>query len=210
MKVTIKRQAQWLLLAAMALGIATALLGAASQAVWTDSDAVGGNEFATGSVSLTTDKATAIWVAVSAAAPGTIATGPLTVTNNGTLELRYAVSGSNTDTTLAAGINLRIGLEGPDAGTDCEFPYHNSDGTTTTLADDTQLFAGTLDTAALIGSSAQGQDPTPGGGDRVLADGASEVLCFSVVLPDSAANTLQSRTNTTTFTFDSEQTLNNP
>ncbi len=204
----IMRQTKWILVALMAIGGLAALLGAASQAIFTDTDAVGTNDFATGSVSLTTSPTSAIWSPETAAAPGTIATGSLTVTNDGTLELRYAVSGSNTDATLAAGMNVRIGEEGITAG--CEFPYHNSDGTLITLTDDTPLFAGTLDTALLIGNAAQGQDATPGGGDRTLASLANEVLCFSVVLPDGAANSLQSLSNTTTFTFDSEQTLNNP
>ena len=78
--------------------------------------------------------------------------------------------------------------------------------TSTTLTDDTQLFAGALDTAALIGSSAQGADA----GDRTLAASNNEVLCFAVVLPDTAGNSLQGLSNTTTFTFDSEQTTNNP
>jgi len=197
--------ANWILVGVIAIGGLAALLGVASQAIWTDTDAVGGNDFATGSVSLTTSPTTAIWTAVTGAAPGTIATGPLTVTNAGTLDLRYAVTGANTQATLAAGMNVRIGLEGPDAGTVCEFPYHNADGTATSLLDDTQLFAGTLDTAALIGSNVQGAQA----GDRALVAGVNEILCFSVVLPNTAANTLQSLSNTTTFTFDSEQTLNN-
>ncbi len=171
--------------------------------MFTDTDSVGSNTFATGTVSLTTSPTSAVWTAVSDAVPGDTATGSLTVTNAGSLQLRYAVSGSNTDATLSAGMNLRIGLQ---AGGSCDFPYHNADGTTTTLTDDTQLFAGALDTAALIGSNAQGADA----GDRTLAAAANEVLCFAVVLPDTAGNTLQGLTNTTTFTFDSEQTTNNP
>ena len=209
MSQTLKRQTKWILVALMAIGGLAALLGAASQAIFTDTDAVGTNDFATGTVSLTTTPTNTIWTAVTAAVPGTIAAGPLTVDNDGTLDLRYAVSGGNTDATLAAGMNVRIGLEGPDAGTVCEFPYHNTDGTVTTLTDDTPLFAGTLDTALLIGNVATGQDASPGGGDRALVAGANEVLCFSVVLPLSAINTLQGLSNTTTFTFDSEQTLNN-
>ena len=58
----------------------------------------------------------------------------------------------------------------------------------------------------LIGSTAPGNDA----GDRTLAAAATEDLCFSVVLPDSASNTLQSLSTVTTFTFESEQTLNNP
>ena len=205
---TVKRHTKWILVALIAIGGLAALLGAASQAIWTDSDAVGGNDFATGSISLTTSPTTAIWTAVIDQVPGDRATGSLTVTNAGTAELRYAVSGSNTDATLSAGMNVRTGEEGVTAG--CEFPYHNPDGTLTALTDDTPLFAGTLDTALLIGNSAQGQDAAPGGGDRTLTAGANEVLCFSVVLPLSAANSLQSSSNTTTFTFDSEQTSNNP
>ena len=196
----------WLLVGVIAIGGLAALLGAASQAIWTDTDPVGSNSFGTGSVSLTAaDTPSPMWN-VTAAAPGDIATGQITVTNDGSLELRYAVTGSNTDATLAAGMNLRIGLEGPDGGTGCEFPYHNADGTTTTITDDTQLIATTLDTAVLVGSNIQGNDS----GDRTLAAAAFEELCFSVVLPDTAANGLQSLTNVTTFTFDSEQTLNNP
>ncbi len=199
--------AKWILVTLIAIGGLAALLGAASQAIWTDTDPVGGNQFDGGTVSLTTTPTTAIWTAVTTGAPGDRATGSLTVTNAGTLSLRYAVSGSVTNATLAAGMNVRIGEEGVTAG--CEFPYHNTDGTLVTLSDDTPLFAGTLDTALLIGNSAQGQDATPGGGDRTLTAGANEVLCFSVVLPLSAGNSLQTLSNTTTFTFDSEQTSNN-
>jgi predicted ribosomally synthesized peptide with SipW-like signal peptide len=179
------------------------LLSLSVLAVFTDTDSVGTNDFATGSVVLTTSPTSTIWTAVSAAVPGDKATGTLTVTNGGTLQFRYAVSGSNTDATLSAAMNIRIGLQ---AGGSCDFPYHNNDGTTTTFTDDTQLFAGALDTAALIGSSAQGADA----GDRTLAASANEVLCFAVVLPDTAGNSVQGLSNTTTFTFDSEQTTNNP
>ena len=199
----VKRQTKWILLALMAIGGLAALLGAASQAIFTDTDAVGTNDFATGSVSLTTSPTSAIWSAVTGQVPGDTATGALTVTNAGTAALRYAVTGSNTDATLSAGMNLRIGLK---VGAGCDFPYHNTDGTTTALADDTQLFAGALDTAVLIGSNAQGNQA----GDRTLAAAATEDLCFAVVLPLSAGDALQSLSNTTTFTFDSEQTTNNP
>jgi len=195
---------KWILIGLMTIGGLAAVLGTASQAVWTDTDAVDGNDFATGSVSLTTSPTSAIWTAVSDAAPGDVSgTGSLTVTNAGSMQVRYAVSGGNTDATLSAGMNLRIGLKG---GAGCDFPYHNADGTTTTLTDDTELFAGTLDTTALIGSNVQGADS----GDRTLAASGTEDLCFAVVLPDTAANSLQSLSNTATFTFDSEQTANNP
>lgn len=184
------------------MGVLVAVLSMSALALFTDSDAVGTNSFATGTLSLTTSPTSTVWTAVTDGAPGDKATGSLTVSNAGSLTLRYAVSGSNTDSTLSAAMNVRIGLQ---AGGSCDFPYHNNDGTTTTLSDDTQLFAGALSTAALIGSSAQGADT----GDRTLAGSASEVLCFAVVLPDTATSTVAGLSNTTTFTFDSEQTKNN-
>ena len=55
-------------------------------------------------------------------------------------------------------------------------------------------------------------DPTQGSqaGDRTLNATANEVLCFYVSLPLSAANSSQGASTTTTFTFDAEQTANNP
>jgi hypothetical protein len=59
---------------------------------------------------------------------------------------------------------------------------------------------------ASFGNPAQGAQA----GDRVLAGGASELLCFQVSLPLSTNNTFQGATSLATFTFDAEQTLNNP
>ncbi|MDO8613371.1 MAG: hypothetical protein Q7R32_11200 [Dehalococcoidia bacterium] len=47
-------------------------------------------------------------------------------------------------------------------------------------------------------------------GDRALAAGASDVLCFLVSLPLSTGNGFQSLTTTPTFDFVAEQTKNNP
>jgi spore coat-associated protein N len=191
------------LLAILALAAVAVITMSISGALFTDSDPVGTNVFDSGTVILTTAPTSAIWAAVNTGAPGDRATGSLTATNGGSLSLRYAISGGNTSSTLAAGMNLRIALRG---GASCDFPYHNTDGTTTSLTDDTQLYAGSLNTAALVGSNAQGSQA----GDRTLAAAASEVLCFGVVLPTTAGNTLQGLNDTATFTFDSEQTANNP
>ncbi len=184
------------------MAVLVAVLSMSALALFTDSDTVGTNSFATGTLSLTTSPTSTVWTAVTAGAPGDKATGTLTVSNAGSLSLRYAVSGANTDSTLSAAMNVRIGLQ---AGGSCDFPYHDNDGTTTTLTDDTQLFAGALNTALLIGDASQGADT----GDRTLAASGSEVLCFAVVLPDTATSTVAGLSNTTTFTFDSEQTKNN-
>jgi hypothetical protein len=174
-----------------------------SSAIFTSAATVGSNTFNTGTVSISTLPTSTIWSAVTTGAPGDRVTGSLTVTNGGSLPLRYAVTGSVTNSTLAAGMNLRIGFQ---AGGSCDFPYYNTDGTTTTLTDDTQLSSGALNTTALIGNTNQGQQT----GDRTLAASASEVLCFSAVLPLSSGNSLQGLSNTTTFTFNAEQTTNNP
>jgi hypothetical protein len=57
-----------------------------------------------------------------------------------------------------------------------------------------------------FGSSAQGAQA----GDRSVAAAASETLCFKVELPLATADAFQSATTTATFTFDAEQTANNP
>jgi hypothetical protein len=66
--------------------------------------------------------------------------------------------------------------------------------------------AGTTLNGAAFGSNAQGFQA----GDRTLAGGASETLCFRATLPLSASTTLQGASTTATFTFDAEQTVNNP
>ena len=185
------------------MGAMTAMLSLSVLALFTDTDSVDTNSFDTGSISLTTTPTATIWTAVTAALPGDKATGELTVTNAGSLELRYAVTGSNTDATLSAAMNLRIATK---VGGACDFPYHLDNGTNTSLTDDVQLYSGLLSVTALMGLPAAGNDT----GDRILAAAGTDLLCFAVVLPDTATNTVNGLSNVTTFTFDSEQTANNP
>jgi Camelysin metallo-endopeptidase len=200
MKMSVPRK---LLAATVGLAAVVALVGGLTNALFNDSNAVGSNTFDFGTINLTTSPTSAIWTALSNGMPGDRATGSLTVTNAGSGQLRYAVTAANTNAATAAAMNLRIGLRGGGA---CDFPYHNTDGTNTTLTDDTQLFSGTLNTSALIGSNTQGAQA----GDRTLAPSTNENLCFAVVAPLSTGNGLQGLTNTATFTLDSEQTANNP
>ena len=69
----------------------------------------------------------------------------------------------------------------------------------------TSVYSGTLNSAAI-------GDPTQGAqaGDRTLASGANEQLCFAWSLPLATADAFQGATTTTTFTFAAEQTQNNP
>lgn len=79
-------------------------------------------------------------------------------------------------------------------------PCNDFDGSTT-------LYTGTIGA-----STAAFGDPTAGAdtGDRLLAAGANETLCFQVSLPGSTGNGAQGATTATTFTFDAEQTSSNP
>lgn len=176
-------------------------------AIFTDTASVGSNALTAGTIDITTSPVSALLTAANLA-PGDLIQNSLTLTNAGSLQVRYAIQRSATNADLLAlrdVLRLRIGLRG---GASCDFPYYTTAGATTTLTDDTQLYEGLgLPGTATntVGDVAQGNQA----GDRVLAAAASEVLCFSVVLPLSTGNLLQAATSTATFAFVSEQTLNN-
>jgi len=189
-----------------ALSLATVGVGLTG-AIFTDTASVGANDFTTGTIDISTSPASALLTA-STMAPGDKSTGSITVSNAGSLQLRYAIqrSATNADSkALRDSLRLRISLRG---GAGCDFPFYNSDGTTTTHTDDTQLYEGLGFPATAtntVGDATQGNQA----GDRVLAAAANEVLCFATVLPTSAGNSLQNASTTATFDFVSEQTTNN-
>lgn len=178
------------------LALAGGVFTVSSLALFTDSEEVTGNAFTTGSVDLTATPVTAV-VTAAGMAPGDQVTAPLDVANTGTLELRYSMTSSTTEDALAAELQLTV-KEGVTA---CDDAGWAADGTT--------LYSGVLGTMAgslVIGDPAQGTQA----GDRVLAAGASEVLCVNVTLPLSAGNSAEGLSTTATFTIDAEQTANNP
>ncbi len=180
------------LAALLALALVSGSLGAGalSLAIFTDSQAVTGNAFATGTISISTTPATALF-SVSNMLPGDTTTQPLLVQNTGTGALRYAMGTAVvTGPALAAQLQLTV----KTLGTSCTA----FDGTTV-------VTAGAL-SAAAIGSNVQG----PQAGDRTLAGGGSETLCFRATLPLSTDDTFQNTSTSVTFTFDAEQTANNP
>lgn len=185
---------------------ASALAVAVTGAIFTDSASVGSNTLNTGTVDISTTPTSSVLTA-SAMAPGDRTNGSVLVTNAGSLQLRYAVqrSATNTDSKgLRDALRLRIGVQ---AGGACDFPYYNTDGTTTTLSDDTAVYEGLgfPGTATnTIGDVAQGSQT----GDRTLNAGGAETLCMSVVLPLSATGP-QAAATTATFDFAAEQTANN-
>jgi len=186
-------------LALLGIGLLGLIATTSSLGVFTDSATVNSNSFTTGTVDISTSPTSAL-VTYSGMAPGDQVTNPLVVTNAGSLQLRYAISSSATN---ADGKGLKdqltLTIKTIDATTP-GVPCDNFDGT--------QLYSADLDgtTGALVGSSAQGAQA----GDRTLNASASETLCFRVLLPSSTGNGFQNATTAATFTFDAEQTANNP
>jgi hypothetical protein len=170
------------------LSVFTIGAGSISLAQFTDSTSSTWS-FTAGTVDISTNPA--VMAAINAMMPGDNATQALTVTNGGTGDLRYSMS---TAATNALGDQLQLTVKTADAGGGCNaFTGTNVVGPVA------------LDGAG-FGSSAQGADS----GDRTLAAGASEVLCFRVSLALSTGNAFQGATSDATFTFDAEQTANNP
>jgi predicted ribosomally synthesized peptide with SipW-like signal peptide len=176
------------------LAVAVGVVSVASLALFTDSASVPANTFTTGSVDIATSPVSAV-VTMPAMAPGDQVTNPLTVQNNGTLALRYAMTSTTTEDTLAADLQMTV----KSGVTTCTNAGFGASGTTLYSGD-----LGATTTLNILGDNTQGADA----GDRTLAAGASEVLCINVSLPLAA--TTQGATTTATFTFDAEQTVNNP
>jgi len=171
-----------------AVSLLTIGAGSISLAQFTDS-ASSTWAFATGTIDVNTSPA--VLTAVNNMMPGDSSTQALTVTNAGSGDLRYAISVVATNPLGAA---LQLTIKTQDGGGGCA------------LFNGTSVLAATALNGAAVGNPAQGANA----GDRTLVGGASEVLCFRVSLPLSTANALQGVSSAATFTFDAEQTANNP
>jgi len=182
---------------AMVMTLLAAVLALTALALFTDTQSVPSNTFTTGSVDISTAPTSAL-VTFSGMAPGDQVTNPITVTNAGTLQLRYAVTSTTTENTLAGQLDLTI----KSGVTTCTSAGFGVDGTVVYAAGD----LGNTSAINLIGNPAQGSQA----GDRTLNASANEVLCFNVSLPSSTGNTYQGLTSTATFAFQAEQTSSNP
>ena len=173
-----------------AVSLLTVGAGSMSLAQFTDS-ATSTWAFTTGTIDINTSPA--VLTAIGAMMPGDNATQALTVTNAGSGDLRYALSVAATN---ALGTALNLTIKGPDGGV----------GNSCVLFNGASVLASTTLNGAGFGSNAQGAQA----GDRNLAAGASEVLCMRVSLPLATGNAMQAVSSAATFTFDAEQTANNP
>jgi hypothetical protein len=190
---------RYILVAVLAIGILSLGVHFATQALFTDTQAVGSNTFTTGTVDISTSPTSAL-VTFSAMAPGDAITDDIVVTNGGTLDLRYTISGDATDDDSKG---LREQLSGIIKTIDVTTPLTPCDN-----FDGTQLYppGDPNDGSKLVGDSTAGEQA----GDRTLAAGASETLCVRVSLSSTAGNSFQDATTTVTFIFDAEQITNNP
>lgn len=175
-----------------------------SLALFTDQQ-TDASTFTTGTIVLDATKIAAMDLTSSAMMPGDTKVSSVTVENDGTAQLRYAVSQTSTNADTKAlydSLLLVIRQEDTGAGnTFAEDTLYCDDATGTSLRASAAIGA----SGNLVGVPTQGAQS----GDRTLAAGANEVLCFSVSLPSTAANSLQGALTTTTFTFQAEQTANN-
>lgn len=184
-----------LTIAIVAVTIST--LTTASLALFTDTEQISGNVFGTGTVDITSEPATAIMSAPQMV-PDVPIVAPLEITNSGSLTLRYAAVSTTTENSFSSMLEMTVKVD----VVDCSAAGFESSG-------DVVYGPGVLgrtDGANLFGSAAEGSDP----GDRTLTPGAGEELCFSVVLPAELNDAAQGSSTVANFSFDAEQTLNNP
>jgi hypothetical protein len=180
-----------LVLALVAAALLTAGGVASSLAIFVDTETVDGNAFTTGSISLSASPTSALLTA-SALMPGDTVNGTLVMSNPGTAQLRYAMTASATNAD-GLGLATQLSLAIRTQGTSCA------------AFDGTLLYSGAIGSAAFGSSTAGAQ-----AGDRTLSGATSETLCFRASLPIATGNGYQNASTTATFTFDAEQTANNP
>lgn len=173
---------------ALLLGLTTLSLGAGmfSLAVFTDSDTSTGT-FEAGTIDIESNPTVAF--TVTGMVPGDFETQPLTISNDGSADLRYAMTAAAPDL-LGGTLTLEVREEGTDCAT----------------FDGAVVMAETVLDGAAFGDPTQGIDA----GDRDIAALGSEVLCFKVSLPLATGDGVQGESSSATFTFNAEQTANNP
>ena len=145
-----------------------------------------GNQFSAGTVHIGNSLAMGATLSMDNLIGGDNFDAQLDVANSGTLSLIYAVSTNLTGSAALAStllLTVRAKTTNPCA-----------------VRDGAVLYSGDLATAA-IGDPAHGLQA----GDRILAAGATESLCFTVALPTSAPPSLVATNTAATFIFTAEQ-----
>lgn len=177
-----------LLLAGLVLvGALSGFVERGTVAYFTSSATSAGHQFSAGTLVLVAGVASGDTLSVGNLVPGDGITARLTLRNGGNLHLRYAMTTSTSgDATLAGTLQLTVRTKTAN-------PCASQDGSV--------LYGPAGLAGAAIGNPAQGAQA----GDRELAAGASEDLCFTVQLPADASAGLQGRSVSAIFTFSAEQ-----
>jgi len=190
--------------AGLSLGVVAALGVTGTFAYWSDSAAVSGTTFTTGSFDLKVNNQDAVSNAsgsltMAAMAPGNSSAQILTVNNAGTVPLKWTLAAQlgGTDAALytsnnALKLTVKTGATVSGSGNSATCSGGTVVGTATTLST----------TAANVVATPQ---PTTAGSG--LAAGANTPLCFEVDFDSNAPSTLQTKTTTATFTFSATSNL---
>lgn len=169
-----------------------------SAAVFNDVTRNEGLRLETGTVDVATAPVT-LELDTTGLVPGDVVATPLEIRNDGSLELRYSITSTVDDLALAELLAFTVRTD----VTRCDAVGAGADGTL--VAGPVRL--GGLTADPVIGNPATGQDP----GDRMLAPGASEVLCLRVELPATVTEEdAAGRSVGATLQVDAEQTAANP
>ena len=138
------------------------------------------NQFTAGNLKISSQIASGSTLSVSGLAAGDNFDAQLNITNAGTLNLQYsmATSVSVVSGDAALGDTLQLTVRAKTSN-----PCSSRDGSV--------LSNGALSAAAFS--------------NRALATGASEAICFTIVLPGTAGNSLQGTNVAATFTFQAVQ-----
>jgi len=185
-----------------ALAVASIGIGAVSMAVFTDTETVDAT-FTSGTIILDATKIDALNLSLGANwVPGDSVTGSVDVENDGTNELRYSLDTSSTDGSSPAGAAFYTALTVEVRTVDATTPLIKCDDFDGTVLQAVEFLGASN---VMFGSVS----PTVGTGDRIVAAGATDVLCIQVSLPSVTDETFQGATSVATFTFNAEQTANN-
>ena len=162
-----------------------AMVAGATNAIFTDTDSVVGNTFATGTLDIVVNEGVNKPMSVSNMMPGDSISGWFDAFNQGSLEAEYWFYIDNVTGNAALRDALTIELK---------------DGGYTGACDGPIIYSGSL--AALIGSGNQTMTSdnnvhagSTNGGDNIRA-GWTQRICQTVTLPESAGNEVQGQTVT--------------
>jgi predicted ribosomally synthesized peptide with SipW-like signal peptide len=176
-----------LLTGLLVIGALSGFVKGGTYAMYTSTPTSANNTFTSGTVTIGAGLTVPNTLTMTNLVPGDSFVAQLDVKNNGTLPLYDALTTSTTGSaSLASTLQLTIRTKTTN-------PCSSLDGTVLSSA-------GALSSAA-FGSSAQGFHA----GDRSVASGGTDSLCFAVSFPAGSASALAGTTTTATFNFNAQQ-----